>query len=140
LKKLLISLLFITPVHADIITEFGMGYKLHSSAILEPWCKQTKISNPHSWPENPRGKSPKNPTGSAYSCGGDNPAFIGWPIAWETSGKHDVFYVRAGWFHFSHWGDGSKILKIGDRHETHMDLAAVVWGINWTNRRKKRKE
>lgn len=109
---------------ADVITEFGAGIKLPASTslLLQENCHSATITETR--PTDP-GRD-----GGLTSCGGDNPVFIGWPIAWE----HDfgVWTVRAGWFHLSHWFDGG-----GDR-ELHMDCACVTWGINWSERRKRR--
>lgn len=104
-----------TPAYADIVTEFGVGYKLPqtTSYVLRPECHTVVASN------------------SAHrelaSCGGDNPAFIGWPIAWERTFDRP-WRLRVGWFHFSHWGDGGK-----DR-ETHMDAAVVSVTRIWRRR------
>lgn len=111
--------IFVQSAKADIVTEFGVGYKLpNSSALLLPWCNEASIIDP-GWPENPR------PYPQVYSCGGDQPAFIGWPVAWESDWK-GPWRVRAGWFHYSNWFDG------GRQRETHMDIAAVTATFNWT--------
>ena len=68
---------FYQDVKADIITEFGAGYKLdNTSVVLLPECHTVRIEE-HTWPEG------KNPAHAPRSCGGDDPVFIGWPIAWE---------------------------------------------------------
>jgi hypothetical protein len=115
-------LLLLLPMTAaaDIVTEFGAGVKLgrSTSYLLLPACEYAIVVSPP-WPENPRG------TTHSYSCGGDNPAFIGWPVAWQSDFS-DVWTIRVGWFHYSNWFDGGR-----DR-ETHMDAIAVTTTFNWT--------
>ena len=114
----------------SIITEFGMGYKMQdgTSYLLLPQCKQAIVVNPET---NPRGNG-------AYGCGGDNPAFIGWPIAYEWEGDDEVWSFRAGYFHYSNWFDGGNYLQGGDEWETRMDLLAVTATFNWTEMFKRR--
>lgn len=117
------SALFLCPAKADVITEFGFAYKLDSSAVLDPLCHTVLLV----------GDIVTNPSSPYYdrpdtSCGGDNPAFIGWPIAWESQWRK-AFKYRLGWFHFSHWGDG------GSDRETHMDLFAMSITYNWSRRK-----
>ena len=118
----------------SVITEFGMGYKIeHSTSwLLLPQCKQAVVVNPEWLPENPRGSNP-------YGCGGDNPAFIGWPIAYEWEGDDEVWRFRVGYFHYSNWFDGGQYLQGGDQWETRMDLFAVTATFNWTEMRKKKR-
>lgn len=130
---LCLFMLFLSSrAQADIVTEWGWGVKLpHStSAILLPICQQVHLTG---WQQN----SPDSPNfgKGLSSCGGDNPAFIGWPIAWESDwfGKRDGFKLRGGWFHYSNWFDGGKYLQGGDSHETSMDMAAFTITFNWTN-------
>lgn len=91
---------------ADIITEFGGGLKSHSSTsyVLRDGCH----------------------TIEGKPCGGDNPLFIGWPVAYQTPGGR----FRVGWFHMSHWFDGGK-----DR-ETHFDCLCASWTFNWARLKK----
>lgn len=122
MKKLLCAALLClmgSVANADIVTEFGAGLKVPgtTSYLLLPECHEAVVTTPE-WPQNPRGLLP-------YSCGGDNPTFIGWPVAWEKE-LGDAWKLRAGWFHYSNWFDGGK-----DR-ETHMDVAAVTVMFNWT--------
>jgi hypothetical protein len=126
--------LAMAPAQADIVTEFGMGYKLPStSAVMMPICEQVLL----------QGRQLEDPSSPNWgkthaSCGGNNPAFVGWPIAWESSWK-GPWRVRAGYFHYSNWFDGgTNFTNLGDRHETHMDLAAVTATFNWTRWRKSR--
>lgn len=117
---------------ADIVTEFGMGWKTpNSSLVLQPECTQVR----------PVGEIVDSPDSRYFgrrfaSCGGNNPAFIGWPIAWQTEGfgKYGAFTGRVGWFHYSNWFDGGNVVSAfgGDRHETHMDLIAGTITFNWT--------
>ena len=117
---------------ADIVTEFGMGYKIEAttSQVLWPDCSQVYFDP---------ATSPVKRAPGWGSCGGDNPAFIGWPIAWEKALPNDVWRVRVGWFHFSHWFDGSDYIKGGDRRETHADMLAVTATLNWSEMKRKRR-
>lgn len=117
----------------EFLTEVGMGVKLEKSTsfLLLPACHTALVTAPK-WPDNPRGAGGEfladgshitTPNG-AWSCGGDDPTFIGWPIAYEWDvGKH--YSVRAGWFHYSNWFDG------GHDRETHMDVIAMTVTIHW---------
>jgi hypothetical protein len=101
--------------NGEFVTEFGMGYKLsNTSIVLLPECETALISSP---------TEPKYDYRRA-SCGGDFPAFIGWPIAYEWQ-VGEVYSVRVGWFHYSNWFDG------GRDHESHMDLVAAVLTVHW---------
>lgn len=120
---------------ADVITEFGMGWRSpNTSLVLQPYCSQVAV------PDYLR----NDPTGRHYgrldaSCGGDNPAFIGWPVAWESDWRGSFRY-RVGWFHYSNWFDGGRYLPGGDRHETHMDLLAGTITFNWSKWREQRQK
>ena len=109
--------------YADIITEIGAGIKLPdtTSIPLLPECHYVFAYDRQGNLVSDR---------STASCGGDNPAFIGWPIAWEREFnlKRRSTRVRCGWFHMSHWTDG------GRERETHMDLAACSGTIVWRGR------
>ena len=131
-------LLLALPVKADWVTEIGMGYKIPGqySAILDPLCQQVLLTGEHfTSPDSPNFGKVRS------SCGGDNPVFIGWPIAWQSDGigKHNATTWRIGWFHLSHWFDGGNIFKGGDRHETSMDALAVSITMNWSQRRRSRR-
>lgn len=131
---LLLLIGLVDRARADVITEFGMGYKMGATSyLLTPDCERAQVVAPE-WPKNPR------PPPQTFSCGGDNPAFIGWPIAWQHTFKDEVVTIRAGWFHYSNWFDGgANFTRLGDRHETHMDLAAVSITWNWSAMKRKRK-
>lgn len=75
------------------ITEFGGGFMLPqaSSYLMTPECYKATVIVPM---DNPRSY------GGLYSCGGDDPMFVGWPVAWEFPNK-----VKLGIFHYSHWFD-----------------------------------
>jgi hypothetical protein len=112
------------PAHADIVSEFGVGVKMrNTSYLLLPACNQAVVVNPA---DNPRWDDP-------YSCGGDNPAFIGWTIAYEKEFRNGAIRWRTGHFHYSNWFDG------GSRHETHADMAASTVTINWSQVKRNRK-
>lgn len=118
LLALALSLLAM-PAAADVISEIGMGVKIERSTsyLMLPACRTAVVTDPI-WPENPRGYG-------LYSCGGDDPLFIGWPVAWQSDFS-DVWTVRAGWMHFSHWFDG------GSDRELHMDAIASTVTFNWS--------
>lgn len=121
---LLLVLAFGRPARADVITDIGVGYKLPTtSVVMLEDCHEVEIVETR----------PARPDLDyrRASCGGDNPAFIGWPIAWERD--FGVWTLRAGWFHLSHWFDGKS------RRELHMDAAAVSVTINWSELRRRRK-
>lgn len=109
---------------ADVISEIGMGVKMErtTSVVMLPVCHTAQITE----------TKPATPSLDfrVSSCGGDNPAFIGWPIAWEREYANGAVRFRGGWFHYSNWFDGGR-----DR-ETHMDLAAVALTFNWTQMRR----
>jgi len=111
---------------ADLISEVGGGYKLATtSLVLKPGCTDVI----------PRGPVVDDPKSEHYqrgtaSCGGDNPVFIGWPIAWQSD-RSGPFNYRVGWFHMSHWFDG------GADREAHMDCLCATVTINWSKRKKK---
>ncbi len=144
MKHWVIALALITltslSAKADVITEFGVGYKTGgTSAILMPICKQVLLTG-----EQQNSPSSPNYGKGLASCGGDNPAFIGWPIAWESDerGRFGAFTYRVGWFHYSNWFDGGEIgqaIGIGDRHETSMDLIAGTVTFNWSAWRRGRR-
>ena len=121
-------LLLATCARADVVSEFGMGYKMPytTSVVMLPQCHVVVPLGVDGSPVLGR---------KSASCGGDNPAFVGWPIAWEKDFDGPLS-IRAGWFHYSNWFDG------GRGRETHMDLAAVTLTVNWsewlTRRRQKR--
>jgi len=138
----LVSLAASTDAKADIVTEFGGGYKFNSSVVLAPECQVIHIHE-----DQPIRANPSSPYWgrSNASCGGDNPAFIGWPIAWQSkpNGKHGAFTYRIGWFHYSNWFDGGELsswTSTGDEHETHMNLLAGTITFNWTTWRKGKHE
>lgn len=123
MKKLMMvlaaaSLLPVNALKADIITEFGAGIKIPASTSIL-MLEECHVAQPLEM-------RPSDPSLEyrVSSCGGDDPIFIGWPIAWEKD--FGVWSVRAGWFHFSHWFDGGR-----DR-ELHMDAGAVTATFNWT--------
>jgi hypothetical protein len=111
---------------ADIITELGAGmkYPATTSVVLQEVCHEALVTET------------RPPTPSLdyrlSSCGGDNPVFIGWPVAWESTFS-SIWTVRAGWFHLSHWFDG------GSDREVHMDALVVTTTFNWTEWRKVRR-
>lgn len=119
-----------SPAPADVITEFGFGYKLPDSTsfVLQERCHTASlIENEHGEWIYYRGPGANLPNGSGRSCGGDNPLFVGWPVAYEHEFE-GPWTIRAGWFHMSHWFDG------GSDRETHLDAAVVSFKFNWSKR------
>lgn len=112
--------------HADLVTEIGGGIKFNESAVLDPRCRQVVIYDA-------RGgfavdSDTGNPTRSA-PCGGDNPAFIGWPLAWDFPQG-----LRFGWFHYSNLLDGrelSHLTSTGDRFETSLNCLCFTKAFHW---------
>jgi hypothetical protein len=84
---------------AGLFTELGGGYKDFSttSYILRSECAQIEEEK----------------------CGGDQPVFIGYPIAWEFKNGRTTI----GWFHMSHWFDGNG--------ESHFDCICVTHRFYW---------
>jgi hypothetical protein len=63
----------------ELITELGMGYKIPqtTSTVLLPQCHQV-----HEIEFRPAAQEGDSYWGrNDASCGGDNPIFVGWPIA-----------------------------------------------------------
>lgn len=113
-------------VHAgEWITELGVGYKVQQSEVMEPNLTVCEFWSDERF--------------QSGSCGGDNPVFIGWPIAYEWTWRPSVV-VRAGWFHFSSWFDGSntpvEVLDFGDDNELTFDALAVSVRFNWAKMRR----
>lgn len=119
---LALFLFFARDAKADVITEIGGGWKLNgtTSLVLQPNCHSAVIYET-------RPVDPGRNDGLT-SCGGDNPLFVGWPIAYQTPDAR----FRIGWFHMSHWFDGGR-----DR-ETHLDCLCASWTFNWTERGRRR--
>lgn len=121
LLVILAATLLVTNVRADVITEFGAGIKnpRTTSLVLQEKCHEVLVTATR--PDDP----------SVYrtaSCGGDDPLFVGWPVAYEWTSPREVFRIRAGWFHLSHWFDG------GPNREVHLDCACVSLTVNWSKR------
>lgn len=123
---LLVVLAFSPKAHADVVSEFGGGYKMPAttSVVLLPECHSVVITETR--PDTPEINY------RTSSCGGDNPAFVGWPIAWEREYANGALRFRGGWYHYSNWLDGGR-----DR-ETHMDCACATLTVNWSQVRRNR--
>lgn len=125
LLTLALGLLLAHEARADerggLITEFGGGIKLPSSSyIAQPACKKVAVVSPE-WPANPR------PPPQTFACGGDNPMFAGWPLAWEFPNG-----VTLGWWHQSQWFDGHQWDGSG---ELHVDCLCATWRVRWSRLR-----
>lgn len=124
---LLLAVLWVAEnAHADVISDIGMGVKLEraTSTLLLPNCHTAQVIETR--PDTP------SINYRLSSCGGDNPTFIGWPIAWEREYVNGALRFRGGWFHYSNWFDG------GSGRETHMDVAAASVTINWSQWKRNR--
>ena len=100
-----------------LFTEFGGGVKLTASNVIESRCSTVYVE--FEWRH-------------TYSCGGDNPVFVGWPIAWEFPNG-----ARLGWFHMSHWFDGKNnpaLFQRGDGRETYFNCLCATWRRDWKRR------
>ena len=133
--RLLLLFLLALPVQADwnddwdVVSTMGTGFKLNnqSSAVLDPNCTMILFT---------QGKEFRNGRKEA-SCGGDNPIFIGWPIAMEKNMPY--WRVKWGWFHMSSIFDGSKLDWLhGDQREVHFDCVCMEATFNWSKRRRNR--
>lgn len=106
------------PINAQgLFTEIGLGIKIQgTSRALKPSCSVLYDSN-----------------GELYSCGGDNPIFIGWPLAWEFPRGQ-----RFGWFHMSHWADGRNnpqfLQDMGDGREIAFNCLCYTHKFEWFKR------
>jgi len=105
---------------AEWISEIGMGYKIPdtSSFIFHPRCHTLTHADPRVSGER-----------AETSCGGKNPVFVGWPIAWEKCYRGGSVCARTGWFHLSSWFDHKK--------EIHMDALSTSVSFNWSKIRRR---
>lgn len=133
MKRLIYVLLLVPALaSADIVTEFGLGWKVNQSVVLHPDCNYVHIhdTNPVKFTALHLGRE-------HASCGGSNPIFIGWPIAFER--ERDPWRWRVGWFHLSSIADGHGRFSqwLGsDRRETHLDCICATATFNWTKWRR----
>jgi hypothetical protein len=113
---LLLLLPMTAAAEGGFITEIGGGFKdlRSTSYLLRSECIKAVVIDP-TWPANPRGYQ-------AYSCGGDNPVFVGWPIAYEWDLRRGNS-VRLGYFHLSQWFDNAG--------EVHLDCFCSSFTIRW---------
>ena len=113
-----VAVLFGSVASADWITEVGMGYKSPTSSFLfHPNCYKLTHTDPRISGER-----------ASTSCGGKNPVFVGWPIAWNKCFNGGAVCARVGWFHLSSWFDRSG--------EIHMDCVCVSTTFNWSQMRR----
>ena len=117
--------LTLTPLQAaagipewDIVSNLGMANKsipaFNSSWPITDECKKVTVVKPA---ENPR-------VGGQYSCGGSDPAFIGYVFAFERPFLNDILTFKAGIYHRSNWFD-----YVG---EFQWSGPAAEVEINWT--------
>lgn len=108
-----------------LITEIGGGL-----ALPAPYT--SKLAAPSCWAAVPQRNmgtyaAPANgDSGELWACGGHNPVFIGWPIAWEFPNG-----VRLGVFHLSHWFDGPPFKGDGEIAYT---CVCASWTVHWGRR------
>jgi hypothetical protein len=115
----LVSVSLCSKAHAEgggLITEIGGGVKMPSisSYLTNPDCKKAVVTQPE-WPANPR-------AGLTYNCGGDNPLYQGYLLAWEFGNG-----VKFGWWHQSQWFDNDG--------EIHQNCLCASYTIRWGKRR-----
>jgi hypothetical protein len=86
-----------------MFSELGGGYKFAQSEVLESTCLHVFLVDAKDqqflFDEQGRQKTVK--------CGGAQPIFVGWPVAWESPNGN----TRIGWFHMSHWRSGAPFNK-----------------------------
>ena len=97
----LLAALLCAPAFAEgrLITEIGGGVKVSqgSSYLMMPDCKKAVVTV---------GENNLRGPGGEYSCGGNNPVFVGWVLAWEFPSG-----VKLGYFHQSQWFDHEGEIK-----------------------------
>jgi len=119
---LLLAMVVSLKAHAGMLTEIGGGLKVATSNVLDPACRQVFIVDAdHSLMFDELNRQKTVP------CGGRNPIFIGWPIAWETPNGN----TRLGWFHMSHWSDGPPFNHHG---ETAFNCICATHKFYWSRR------
>ena len=117
----LLTTLLCAPAQAQrLITELGGGLKVSqgSSYLMMPDCKKAMVVDPL-WPENP------HPPPQVFSCGGDNPVFVGWVLAWEFPSG-----IKLGYFHQSQWLDREGEMKFNCLCAS----GTIDWTRRWRNR------
>lgn len=129
---ILLALLFKQDLaHADIITELGGGAQIDSytSAVLDTRCLSSVLytSKSPSFVRDDQGRIRTVP------CGGGNPLFVGWPIAYQSPDGR----WRVGLFHMSHWLQGPPFNR---EAETSINCLCASWTINWSAIRRERTE
>lgn len=126
------ALFFVTRcAHADlpkwdIVSSAGMAYKgipaFNSSYTIREDCKKVSVVVPQ---DNPR-------RSGLYSCGGDEPAFVGYPIAFKRKWLGGLIETKFGIFHQSQWFDG--------KGETQWTGPSVEMEFNWSEWRRRRRQ
>jgi hypothetical protein len=119
LRALALCVLLPLQARADLVTEFGGGYVLPGTSF---------VNRPECWMVTPM-RAPGVPAHSPYeldSCGGHDPVFVGWPIAWEFQGG-----TKIGVFHMSHWFDGKPFKGDG---EASFTCLCATWTHHWRAR------
>lgn len=111
----------------DIVSRIGFAYKdLHNNSFLvQSACKKAAVFVPRDYPDNPR------PFPQLYSCGGDNPAFVGYPIALKREWRKGAFSAVFGLFHQSQWFDNSG--------EIQWTGPAAEFELNWSQMKRNRR-
>lgn len=113
----------IKPAHAEMISEFGGGLKLAYSEVFDPGCRQVFIVDADRGTMfDGLGRQKTVP------CGGANPVFIGWPVAWDSPNGN----TRIGWFHISHWTSGA---PFNHDNELTMNCICATHKFSWSKRR-----
>lgn len=122
MRSLALLALLAFPAHADLITEIGGGIKFGASYAVDPRCSTLIVP----------GKTTPEGAIVTVPCGGDDPVFVGWPIAWDFPNG-----LRFGLFHYSNWFDGGEAVWFGgDKNETNFNCLCVSKTIHWRRHRR----
>lgn len=120
---LMTALLLSTQSKADIISEIGGGVTLpYTSEVMSPQCQYVfVVQGKAGFQFDGQGRQKTLP------CGGSDPVFVGWPIAWESANGN----TRVGWFHFSHWFSG---VPFNRDSETSYNCLCASHKFHWRKR------
>lgn len=123
IKTLILALfLVVSQAKADMISEFGGGLKGQMSETLEPSCEYAlTFDNLGHYRVDEQGRIKTVP------CGGSQPIFIGWPVAWESANGD----LRIGWFHMSHWVSGP---PFNHDPEVSFNCICATYKFHWKRR------
>lgn len=112
---------FAANAQGGLYTELGLGVRFnnYSSYLENPLCKKAVVVDPL-WPTNPRGGLDNG----SYSCGGDEPIFVGDVIGWQFPNGQTISLC-----HKSQWFDNDG--------ELHWTGVCTSYRIYWNRFRRK---